>query len=1016
MSTLSDQTARERFATEMERNFSVVAPAGVGKTTAIVHRIVHAALTDDIRREKLLPNLVVVTYTEKAAMEMRDLARRKLMLEKTGPDAFARLNQAFFGTIHGFCFKLLRQHGSVLGLPSSLEAVENEENLWIQFCRQSDSLAAALPEDVRRIVLRHCALEDILPLARRIPPCEDLKMVCPGKPSPQIHTRHLFDYQPKRRNKGVEEAKQVLRDWLKEYERGSGHLPLPVYQKNVKDFKKLWRDAFQPLRDWLAAAALYLAADVSRQFLRYRISRGKVTFDDQTGLAGQLLRHHRAGPVIRALGLRIILDEAQDTDARQFEVLTEAARPSGAKGIWLKDGGAAPEPGRFCMVGDPQQSIYSERADLPVYQKLHRDLCAAGAAEKLIFNVTMRCGRAAVRAVNQCFPAILRGSGQPGGQVDFVALEARPEADGGQTIRLPLSVPGSAAEGKAGERAAVLSEVFAEWLKNTSMRELRARSRSEAAILCPRKDWLEALFTALRNHGIEAQLLSRERRQGDNPAYAWLTALLTIAAQPWNEFEIFGVMREIFGLPDHDIAVCGHPLKILYPAKADGPVAETLNLLCETRQRALAMPLREAVRHWSEAVSLPQRLAALPDYHTGELLHKLDELMLSADRAESGRLSLQAWAEQLREGFSQCEKEEARARDAHPLLSCHKAKGMGWDAVIIPFFHHCIGFPPPRYPCAARDEAGRPAVILDSEHVRTDLRMLAECRRREETERLLYVAMTRARHTLVLADDAEFFGKTGPSFAQCLQILPGETNRAFWESLPGKLTAAEEKPPAGKTEKKPPPLSEPFTQASFKKAAENLARMPRRVLPSSLARKEETAPCRDEPELRIGLEFDEEAPPYPANVYGNWWHGMMETAPWNEPPDAWRRHFKLCLPGCPDPARGENETARFLDSPLARMLAGPGAAVLTEVPFLWKADEQTIYEGLMDLAMRDSEKQTWLVVDWKTDRVEADPATVLRRRYAPQIEAYRAALEAVFQLPAAAAFYSTPAAAFISAG
>ena len=43
--------------------------------------------------------------------------------------------------------------------------------------------------------------------------------------------------------------------------------------------------------------------------------------------------------------------------------------------------------------------------------------------------------------------------------------------------------------------------------------------------------------------------------RADSPAYAWLTALCTIMVEPQNHYEIVGVLREVYGVSDHDLAV-----------------------------------------------------------------------------------------------------------------------------------------------------------------------------------------------------------------------------------------------------------------------------------------------------------------------------------------------------------------------------------------------------------------------------------------------------------------------------
>jgi hypothetical protein len=64
---LKDQSIRECFIHEHNRNFSVIAPAGTGKTTARTRRIANIAVRQSIPPEKL----IIVTYTNKAAEELR---------------------------------------------------------------------------------------------------------------------------------------------------------------------------------------------------------------------------------------------------------------------------------------------------------------------------------------------------------------------------------------------------------------------------------------------------------------------------------------------------------------------------------------------------------------------------------------------------------------------------------------------------------------------------------------------------------------------------------------------------------------------------------------------------------------------------------------------------------------------------------------------------------------------------------------------------------------------------------
>src|SRR5947209_18948031 len=93
-----DECVRARFASELDRNFSVVASAGSGKTTAITQRILSIARS--AKAAEILPDLVVVTFANRAADEMQQRTRQALLHENLRPDVQIAFNRAFVGTIH----------------------------------------------------------------------------------------------------------------------------------------------------------------------------------------------------------------------------------------------------------------------------------------------------------------------------------------------------------------------------------------------------------------------------------------------------------------------------------------------------------------------------------------------------------------------------------------------------------------------------------------------------------------------------------------------------------------------------------------------------------------------------------------------------------------------------------------------------------------------------------------------------------------------------------------------------
>ena len=191
--------------------------------------------------------------------------------------------------------------------------------------------------------------------------------------------------------------------------------------------------------------------------------------------------------------------------------------------------------------------------------------------------------------------------------------------------------------------------------------------------------------------------------KGDSPAYAWLTALLTIMTDPLNAYEIVGVLREIFGLSDHDLAVFSEAQKARFRIdevqSAAGKISSQLRTLAEIRQRARGLALFDAIALIVDQTYLRERLLLLPATEFGDLGRELDALLAQAAEAEANGMILAEFAEHLRDDFSTPRAVRFAADDnAIQLITSHKAKGSEWQAVIVPFLARDLRPPSLRYP------------------------------------------------------------------------------------------------------------------------------------------------------------------------------------------------------------------------------------------------------------------------------------------------------------------------------
>jgi ATP-dependent helicase/nuclease subunit A len=245
------------------------AAAGSGKTSVLVERLVRAVREDGVAPARML----AITFTERAAGELQERARTRL-LELGEREAARDMEAAFVGTFHGFCARLLRAHPLLAGLDPEFAILE-------------ESLAARLRERAFTSALR-----DFLEGERDA--VVDL----------------LAAYGVDRVHSMVEGVHAELRSRGQRFPR----LPMPTVDPQA--------DAADV--DAAAACALLdeLLAGFGRSYEELKRGRGAVDFDDLELCAGELLAEHES---VRAAWSErfelLMVDEFQDTNPRQLGIL-----------------------------------------------------------------------------------------------------------------------------------------------------------------------------------------------------------------------------------------------------------------------------------------------------------------------------------------------------------------------------------------------------------------------------------------------------------------------------------------------------------------------------------------------------------------------------------------------------------------------------------------------------------------------------------------------------------------------
>jgi ATP-dependent exoDNAse (exonuclease V) beta subunit len=825
---------------------------------------------------------------------------------------------------------------------------------------------------------------------------------------------------PPRSEETIANSKAELADWERRYHAGWEFVRWPVRSSSARDFLEVWRAAIAPLRTWVADAALCVAAEVQRDFRNFRVERGLVTYPDQVALADELLQHPTAAQRVREEGFRVILDEAQDTDPAQFSVLTEITRPPGAAGRWLETKDAPPRPGHFCMVGDFQQSIYRDRADLNNYRAIHRALVNDDPAAELEFSVTFRLDQRQLEFVNEAFCAILNDRD---GQVKFVNLQQRPDVLPGQVIRVSLDAGLLPAGEKLRDyqKAKIEADALARWIKETSFKKLRASSWREVAILCPRKAWLRTMAMALRRLGLPAAIQSESDLKGDNPAYAWLTALCMIMVDPRNTYEIVGVLREAFGIADHDLAIFSegesNRFQIDVETSAEGVVSSPLRLLAETRRKMEGRALFDAVQILVEQTQLRQKLASLPREDFIDLQGELDTLLALAAEAEANGATLADFAEKLRLDFLLQRDVRLSADDGIQLITAQKAKGSEWQAVILPFLGRGVIPPSPRYPCVLKiPGSSEPLVALTKDDFPDEVRSATKTAVQQEMARLLYVATTRARHTLVLAYDRDLFAnskKVIPPTAQLKHFEPTEKsvaavfakvalNAEVCARTAAAHAAAHQVTVDSTLEL--PPVERKERQRAIQRSVEFV----HKFNPSGYDKEIFRPPADGIDENASSIAVGRSTTDTPATLYGRWWHDFIRRISWHDE-GSWKQVFEEHQAKSPAAKRSVNEWKLFLqylknDPDFSMLFARTEMVTHPEIPFFWRMDEHRCLEGIIDLALFEPGEKKWFILDWKTKRDKID---ILHAHYRPQIAAYWKAIAEMTGTQVEAGIYST---------
>ena len=493
----------------------------------------------------------------------------------------------------------------------------------------------------------------------------------------------------------------------------------------------------------------------------------------------------------------VLVDEFQDTSRAQWELVLQLIRTWG-EGIGAAD--AAIPPSIF-IVGDRKQSIYGFRdADVSVLDDAARfieQLRSEGEPRQAIA-VSFRSAPEILAFVNDVFAAIAAGS--PAARRDGFRY-----AD---TDRFPVAAAGAPGEGRLGlivgdtvrQTADGVAGEIARLLATSTVRDratglTRGAKPADIAILFRSRDSHRDFESALERCGISTYVY-KGLGFFDADEIQDVVAVLRYLADPRSDVRAASFLRSrIVRLSDAAVARLGREaaeaiLSAEWPSRAafDDDDCRVLDRVRASVPRWLAWVDRLRP---SELVDAVVRECAYAYEMRGprrrQARENLKKLRAIIRRAENrGYQTLARIADHLdRLAVGDESNAAIDAVDAVSLMTVHAAKGLEFPIVFVVNIARGVGGVRPAVRVNDGPD-GEPSVAIADYQSEADED--ASAREREETKRLLYVALTRARDRLYLSAALKD-GKFRAGRGSLGDVMP-QTLKAFIESAPAVDRAA----------------------------------------------------------------------------------------------------------------------------------------------------------------------------------------------------------------------------------
>lgn len=919
-----------------QKSVIISAPAGSGKTEKLSRRYI-SLLESGSGLEKIL----AITFTEKAAAEMKDRVLSIMRREK--PDLFERNREKIplmrITTIHAFCKRLITRFAMDLGLNPAVDVLDEfrAKQLWAE------------------------AVYDALRAERKNPAV-------------------FFDYLKFKGIKGWSSLFATL---------------TVIHQK--RPYTEFLVSERPP---GLSAEEEQLLELYGRCFSVYQAKKlllGVIDFNDMEVLAFRAITTNPQWlNILYAFDEHtdhILVDEFQDTNSVQWRIIDALTEE------WRSGLGAKRSEGKtptIFLVGDEKQSIYMFRgANVSVFQEVKERFSEWLGKEALYIEAkeNYRSLPAIIDFTNSLFSHIMAGLGLEPWRTSYTAFYPTRQGEG--KVEVILFEGRENAKMTRAREAELVSHAILSIVdgKRTLPDSGRSYKHSDICILLRNRTHLASFETSLRAGNIPYVVVGGIGFY-DEPEVALLREFVSFLADPVDNFSLFVILRSPL------IGLSGDVLFELLSVRDSCLFDNLKNSSAESCCRATAT-LMEFI---DRAVTVPLSVLTeefLTRTNGWEIFWErqrhanIKKFLGIIEEYESTALSLLEIREQL---IISKRSNESKANvntetlDAVRIMTVHGSKGLQFPVVFLPSLDES---PPSKAGAVCIDEVDHMVrFAYQEEPARRNkdlLFVLRKAKEAEEEKRLFYVAVTRAMDWLIMSGavrkDTKKCQKIKGAFSFIEEAFPGSISEAKGQKGLFAVTSEEDISAGALT-----------SGVVFSKAS-SFFQEP--VYTERISFGENIERWVDVTE---DIEIEKRQSPEDWSLLGSLFHRIFEGISKGliQPVDLDRRTDEIVRKEVRDEKTAgryigivSTDIRKLLASPLFSAILLPTDNGHTELPFILQRGS-TVYRGRIDrVIIQDG---TAHVYDYKTFPVKEKEVGPLADQYRFQISIYCEAVEKLFKI------------------